>query len=165
VNPQGGKVARAYATQPLFEAGNVWLPDPSLAPWIGEYVEELCGFPTAAHDDEVDATTQALTWLEGRRWSGGRNILEFYLQQRAAKVPAETAAAPVSVVPRLAELERPRQPAGKFSSFAAAIAAGCVPQQAMAFERKPPVLIPDPDRPGAFIQRFDLQGPGDSPKR
>ncbi|MDA8110243.1 MAG: phage terminase large subunit [Betaproteobacteria bacterium] len=82
VNPQGGKVARAYAAQPQFEAGNVWLPDPSIAPWVGEFIEELCGFPTAVHDDEVDAATQALVWFTGRRWSGGGNILEFWRLQR-----------------------------------------------------------------------------------
>lgn len=160
VNPQGGKVARAYAAQPLFEAGNVWLPDPSLAPWIGEYVEELCGFPTAAHDDEVDATTQALTWLEGRKWSGGANIMEFWRDQaRRDSAPKESAAAaPVPAVVRVADLERPRSPAGKFSSFSAAVAAGAVPQSPREAS-EPPALTPDPDRPGAFIQRFDLRSP------
>jgi phage terminase large subunit-like protein len=45
---------------PDFEAGNVFLPNAQIAPWIGEYIEELVGFPAMPHDDDVDATTQAL---------------------------------------------------------------------------------------------------------
>jgi predicted phage terminase large subunit-like protein len=61
--PQGGKEARAAAVSPLVEAGNVWLPSPELCPWIGDFIEEAAGFPTAAHDDQVDAMTQALNRL------------------------------------------------------------------------------------------------------
>jgi len=28
------------------------------APWLGEYVVELVGFPGTKHDDQVDSTTQ-----------------------------------------------------------------------------------------------------------
>jgi predicted phage terminase large subunit-like protein len=41
--PQGGKEARAAAVSPLVEAGNVWLPSPELAPWIGGFIEEAPG--------------------------------------------------------------------------------------------------------------------------
>jgi predicted phage terminase large subunit-like protein len=61
--PHGGKEARAAAVSPLQEAGNVWLPVPELAPWVGDFVEECAGFPTAAHDDQVDAMSQALNRL------------------------------------------------------------------------------------------------------
>jgi len=63
VPPQGGKIARAYAVQPQQEAGNVWLPDPSIAPWVHEYLMELSAYPGAPNDDETDATTQALVWF------------------------------------------------------------------------------------------------------
>lgn len=63
VNPEGGKIARANAVSGAFESGNVWLPDASIAPWIVEYVDELCAFPNAAHDDDVDSTSQALNRL------------------------------------------------------------------------------------------------------
>lgn len=63
INPQGGKIVRAQAVSPLFEAGNVYLPDPSIAPWVHDYVEELVVFPNGKHDDQVDSTTQALTRL------------------------------------------------------------------------------------------------------
>lgn len=64
VNPKESKLARAHAVTPLFQAGNIYVPDPSIAPWVMEYIDELTKFPNAAHDDQVDATTQALsqTW-------------------------------------------------------------------------------------------------------
>ena len=34
-----------------------------LCPWVGELIDEAAGFPTAAHDDDVDAMTQALNRL------------------------------------------------------------------------------------------------------
>ncbi|MCV5365380.1 phage terminase large subunit, partial [Escherichia coli] len=45
VNPEGGKIARAQAAAPQFEAGNVYLPDPSIAPWIHDFIEEFIVFP------------------------------------------------------------------------------------------------------------------------
>lgn len=67
IEPDGSKVARAYAVTPMFEAGNVYLPVPEIAPWIKEYILELTQFPVVAHDDQVDATTQALRDLQQRR--------------------------------------------------------------------------------------------------
>lgn len=61
--PHGSKEARAAAVSPLAEAGNVWLPAPELAPWVTDLIEEAAGFPNAAHDDRVDAMTQALNRL------------------------------------------------------------------------------------------------------
>lgn len=63
VNPDGGKVVRAQAVIPFVEAGNVYLPDPSIAPWVHDFVEECANFPNALHDDDVDAMTQALNYL------------------------------------------------------------------------------------------------------
>jgi predicted phage terminase large subunit-like protein len=63
IEPEGDKVARAHAVTHLFEAGQVWLPHPSIAPWVKGYVLELLQFPLGAHDDDVDATTQALRRL------------------------------------------------------------------------------------------------------
>ena len=60
VEPAGGKVARAYAVQPQIEAGNVYLPHPSNAPWIHDFIEECAAFPQGANDDQVDCMTQAL---------------------------------------------------------------------------------------------------------
>ena len=60
VNPEGGKVARAAAVSPLIEAGNVYLPHPQLCLWVNGLIEECAAFPNGAHDDQVDAMTQAL---------------------------------------------------------------------------------------------------------
>lgn len=60
VNPEGGKVARASAVSPLIEAGNVYLPHPDWKPWVTAFIEECAAFPNGAHDDQVDAMSQAL---------------------------------------------------------------------------------------------------------
>jgi len=70
VNPDGGKESRAYAIQPEHEAGNLYLPDPSIAPWVEEYLGELSSFPRGANDDEVDQTTQAINWMRNRGTPG-----------------------------------------------------------------------------------------------
>lgn len=59
VNPIGGKFSRAQAVTPMIEAGNVFLP--KYAAFTEELVNECASFPNAAHDDQVDALTQALT--------------------------------------------------------------------------------------------------------
>lgn len=63
VTPHESKSERAAAVAWAVEAGNVFLPDLQLAPWIDELVEETTAFPTGAHDDQVDALTQALNRL------------------------------------------------------------------------------------------------------
>jgi predicted phage terminase large subunit-like protein len=67
VSPEGGKLARAHATQPRVEAGNVYLPNPrpygTLLPeraWVEDFLYQLIVFPHGAHDDDVDAFTQLL---------------------------------------------------------------------------------------------------------
>lgn len=58
--PHTSKVARAEIVAPQFEAGNIWLPHPNIAPWVHDYIEELVAFPAGADDDQVDMTSQAL---------------------------------------------------------------------------------------------------------
>ena len=68
---KGGKPARAAAVTPTIEAGNVFLPDASRAPWIGDFVFECSRFPSGMHDDQVDAMTQALKRLnKPQKWGG-----------------------------------------------------------------------------------------------
>lgn len=69
VNPEGGKEARAAATSPQVEAGNVFLP--LHAKWRDAYVEEHASFPKGAHDDAVDQQSQALLRLATRAPSFG----------------------------------------------------------------------------------------------
>jgi predicted phage terminase large subunit-like protein len=66
VKPEGGKEARAAVVQPYAEAGNIYLPDPSIAPWVEDYIAEFQNFPKGGHDDQVDATSQAIVWLRSR---------------------------------------------------------------------------------------------------
>jgi len=62
VNPEGGKIARAYAVSHMVEAGNVFLPDPAIAPWVENFIRECASFPSG-YDDQVDQCTQALRRL------------------------------------------------------------------------------------------------------
>jgi len=68
-SPIESKESRAHAIAPQVEAGNIHLPDPSIAPWIHEYIEEWNFFPNGKNDDQVDATTQAIRRLsEKESW-------------------------------------------------------------------------------------------------
>lgn len=61
ITPREGKEARAYAVSTFWEAGNVYIPDPSTALWVSrDFIPELLSFPAGVHDDQVDAMTQAL---------------------------------------------------------------------------------------------------------
>ena len=63
INPEGSKESRLNAVSPQFESGNIYIPHPSIAPWIEQYLDELCNFPFTAHDDQCDSTSQALNWM------------------------------------------------------------------------------------------------------
>lgn len=67
VEPDGSKTARAHAVTTLFEAGNVHFPSPEIAPWVKKFAAELAEFPASAHDDQVDAMTQALRDMHQRK--------------------------------------------------------------------------------------------------
>lgn len=62
MKPTASKEARALACLPQFEAGNVWLPHPTIAPWVLDFIEEILAFPTGRNDDRVDALTQLLEY-------------------------------------------------------------------------------------------------------
>jgi predicted phage terminase large subunit-like protein len=85
VNPEGGKIARAQATAPLWEAGSIELPDPQVfgISWMEDYLHNLCAFPKAAHDDDMDSTSQALIYMRSRLGGG---IVEFYRQQASGEI-------------------------------------------------------------------------------
>ncbi len=63
VSPGDSKEGRANAIAPFVQAGDVELPAPGHAPWVGDFVTECASFPNGAHDDQVDACTQALAQL------------------------------------------------------------------------------------------------------
>lgn len=79
INPDRSKEARAYAVTPLFEAKNIYLPNPKWCDWAQGYVDELLAFPNVAHDDQVDATTQYLiekTHRMRKPWNINPDILK-----------------------------------------------------------------------------------------
>ena len=75
------KIARAYSVTGKCEAGNVLLPDPSLPgkEWVSDLLTELCKFPLAANDDQVDTFTQAL--IVGSEESSFQEALEKAMQK------------------------------------------------------------------------------------
>ena len=74
VTPEGGKNSRAAAVEPQVEAGQVLLPRPRFADgqrrieytWVEDFVDQCSLFPKGEHDDDVDALTQALVYLQKR---------------------------------------------------------------------------------------------------
>ena len=75
VTPRGGKVARVHAVSPAIEAGHVLVPD--RAAWVEDYLDQWTAFPARRHDDMVDSSSQALSWL-------------FHANGRAEEAEAET---------------------------------------------------------------------------
>lgn len=65
ITPTDSKITRTKAISPFVAARTVHIPDPALPvnAWVAGYVEECAAFPTGTHDDQVDTTTQALSWL------------------------------------------------------------------------------------------------------
>lgn len=60
VVPSGDKLTRAMPFLAQAEAGNIYF---LRAPWNAQWLGELAGFPSAAHDDQVDATVHAFNAL------------------------------------------------------------------------------------------------------
>lgn len=66
ITPLGGKESRAAAVTYLFKAGDIIIPEKSTSSFnVDKYKQELIVFNKGIHDDQVDATTQALMYLLG----------------------------------------------------------------------------------------------------
>jgi predicted phage terminase large subunit-like protein len=52
VRTKGDKVVRATPLEPIFEVGDVYVPEG--AAWLQAWIDELQSFPTGTHDDQVD---------------------------------------------------------------------------------------------------------------
>lgn len=95
VTPTESKYARANAVAPVIEAGNVFLPESEVALFDpDELIDEAAAFPNAAHDDMVDATSQALAYLLLDQTGAHAWINHYRAKAAAAADPVETAAAP-----------------------------------------------------------------------
>ena len=66
IRPENSKADRMAAQSARFEAGQVYLPEQ--ASWLGEYLHEILAFPASRYDDQIDSTSQFLTWAESRLW-------------------------------------------------------------------------------------------------
>src|SRR5260370_9259409 len=111
VEPRGSKQARVAAISPFLESGAVFLPRLAAAPWVEDLIAEAEAFPNGAHDDRVDALTQALDGL-GIKRGGAFDFLRYcdlwdeeFAARRAGKLP-ETFATPPTSDPNWAVAEQ-----------------------------------------------------------
>jgi predicted phage terminase large subunit-like protein len=63
--PKLDKRSRLDAASSMIEAGDLSLPRD--APWLAAFQAELLGFPSARHDDQVDALSQLMNWVDQRQ--------------------------------------------------------------------------------------------------
>jgi predicted phage terminase large subunit-like protein len=70
IKPDKSKENRLSACLPQFEAGSIYIPSLGSQPWVEEYIRELLTFPASSHQDQVDATTQALNWIHENQGVG-----------------------------------------------------------------------------------------------
>lgn len=101
VTPKDSKYARATAVSPFVEAGNALLPSAEIALFDTEaFVTQAAAFPNDAHDDMVDAASQALAemLLDGngaQAWiSWAKRKAEAAVQEAAAEAADPTSVAP-----------------------------------------------------------------------
>lgn len=85
--PHFDKETRLLAQSARFEAGQVHLPVE--APWLATYLDELLAFPNSRHDDQVDSTSQALSWLSART-PAERVTVRRKIEHRRRIRPSET---------------------------------------------------------------------------
>ncbi|MDD5394954.1 MAG: phage terminase large subunit [Thiothrix sp.] len=62
-NALGDKKTRAIPAARLAQSGNIYLPHPSICPWIKDYIEEMAVFDRGTHDEWVDTTSQAINYF------------------------------------------------------------------------------------------------------
>jgi predicted phage terminase large subunit-like protein len=82
IQPQGGKVARAWPFSADLEAGNALLPE--FEHFSGEIVDYAAKFPNTPMDHDIDAITQAFAW----RRENVHGLFAYYENQaRQSKQP------------------------------------------------------------------------------
>lgn len=69
---QQSKEFRFDSVTPMFEAGQVYLPERST--WLAEYEAELLAFPLGKYDDQVDSTSQYLAWVRKKTKRGNKRL-------------------------------------------------------------------------------------------
>ena len=90
VEPEGGKIARAWKASSDLAGGNVFVPDPSIAPYIGQFIHRCAVFPAninkAGSDDDLDAFTQMVNYMRQMVFGVGD-----WLKTQQEKLKAEAA--------------------------------------------------------------------------
>lgn len=69
-NPKGSKETRAASISGFVEAGNVHVPDKSIAPWVDDWLAEVASFPRGALKDRVDAFVQMMLFWSSKSGTG-----------------------------------------------------------------------------------------------
>ena len=72
IRPEKDKQTRLSAQSAKIEAGQLLLP--TKAPWLDDFKAELLAFPYGRHDDQVDALSQFLGWIE-EKWRTPRHVV------------------------------------------------------------------------------------------
>ena len=82
--PEGDKVMRMHGQTACIENGFVYLPKD--AHWLPEFMKEVTSFPKGKFDDQVDALSQALAWLQAAPYYPGWGMMEYYRQEYEKKM-------------------------------------------------------------------------------
>lgn len=69
------KEARASAASPQVESGNCYLPDPSLYPWVKDFLLEFEFFPVGENDDQVDAAVYGILKLSNISITASKGVV------------------------------------------------------------------------------------------
>lgn len=72
VSGHESKAFRFDQVTPMFEAGQVYLPERAI--WLADYEKEIVSFPLGKNDDQVDATSQYLRWARRRGRRGTKKL-------------------------------------------------------------------------------------------
>lgn len=72
VSGHESKTFRFDQVTPMFEAGQVYLPERAI--WLADYEKEIVSFPLGKNDDQVDATSQYLKWARRRGRRGTKKL-------------------------------------------------------------------------------------------
>lgn len=88
VNPMGDKIERAAAITPEQNSGGIIIPHRSVAPWVGDadtgMINRFRTFPNTDFDDEIDALSQGVNWLNAEAMKYRPIMIDPTLGQREA---------------------------------------------------------------------------------
>lgn len=73
IRPEGDKLSRMVGVSGQIEAGQLLLP--TEAPWLADFKAELLGFPNTRFDDQCDALSQLMSWVQRREMQANHQPL------------------------------------------------------------------------------------------